>query len=34
MRTRNGDPVDWREEEDACQPFDMVQPKREGGTDG
>ena len=24
----NGDPVDWREEEDACQPFDMVQPMR------
>ena len=22
----NGDPVDWREDEDACQPLDMVQP--------
>ena len=30
----NGDPVDWREKEDACQPFDMMQPKRGGETDG
>ncbi len=22
----NGDAVDWREQEDACQPFEMVQP--------
>ena len=22
-----GDAVDWREKEDACQPFEMVQPK-------
>ena len=25
---KNGDAVDWREEEDACQPLDMVQPMR------
>jgi hypothetical protein len=30
----NGDAVDWREDEDACQPFDMVQPKQGGDTDG
>ena len=22
----NGDPVDWREKEDAYQPFELVQP--------
>ena len=31
---QKGDAVDWREEEDACQPFDMVQPKQGGDTDG
>jgi hypothetical protein len=31
---QNGDPVDWREGEDACQPFDMVQPRQGGDTDG
>jgi len=30
----NGDAVDWREEENACQPFDMVQPKQGGNIDG
>ena len=31
---KNGDPVDWREGEDAYQPFDMVQPRQGGDTDG
>jgi len=25
----NGDPVDWREEEDAYQPLEMVQPRQD-----
>ncbi len=29
-----GDAVDWREGEDAYQPFDMVQPRQGGDTDG
>ena len=28
---QNGDAVDWREEEDACQPFEMVQPMQGAG---
>ena len=30
----NGDAVDWREDEDACQPLDMVQPRQGDDSDG